>query len=806
MKKIIETVQKIKTETICFHCGEKNDERTSVLFDDHFFCCHGCKQVYELLNKHNLCQYYTQQNHPGNKIGSLSGQRFDYLDDVAVQNELLSFRDSSISKITFYVPQIHCSSCIWLLENLYVINPDITESRVQFVRKELYISFKNTSSLKTVVEQLASLGYEPLINLNTPKTKENQKTDHSLIYKIGVTGFCAGNIMLFSFPEYFGDRFYEGSQFQKWFSYFNLILSLPVFFYGASNYFISAFQSLKYKTINMDVPIALGTGMVFFRSAYEVLSGTGVGYFDSLTGLVFFLLIGQWFQRKTYNKLSFENNYQSYFPLAVKRLNNKGKEETVLANYLQKDEIIAIHNQEIIPCDSILLSDFANIDYSFVSGESNLEKVSMNNLIYAGGRHIGTTIYLKVVKPVSASHLTQLWNKEVFQKEDKKSISKTLDIIGKRFTIVTLLVTAFTFVFWQIKNPSIAVWAPISVLLVACPCAIALAMPFGLSNAARWLSKLGFYVKNPNIIEKISKVNHLVFDKTGTLSVSNSNAIEFFGEPLTEEEEILLKSVVKHSLHPLSQSLSGFLYANAVTLDSYQEFAGKGMVASCQSKEIKIGSAPFLGLKSESGHVSKVYVMIDGVYKGYYTIQKKYRQNLLKAIHDLKSMYKIDLLSGDHATEKGFLNTWFDDKNMHFQNTPEDKLAFVENLKEQNEVVFMVGDGLNDAGALKAADVGMSVSDNVYYFSPACDVIAEADKLAYLPHVLKFSKRVMKGLWISFILSFLYNVVGFYFAFTGQLSPLVAAILMPTSSITVVLIAVFTVNFLGKKLVKETGH
>lgn len=787
---------------VCFHCGD-GFKVPSVLFDEKAFCCEGCKRVYELLNTHQLCDYYEHAPHPGIKIEEGIKPRFDYLDAPDIVRRLITYQDSSISKITFYIPQMHCSSCIWLLENLGVLNDAVTESRVHFVKKEVYITFKNTLSLRGLVELLSNIGYEPLIQMDVldPKTSQDEP-GRKLWYKLGVTGFCAGNIMLFSFPEYFGDPVFEGSIFQKYFSYFNLALSLPVVFFGAWNYFRSAFNALKHKTLNMDVPIALGTGVVFLRSVYEVLSATGVGYFDSLTGLVFFLLIGQWMQQKTYRRLGFENHYQSYFPMAVTRLNNKGQEEIVLANSLLENDLILIHHQEIIPCDCVLLSPTANLDYSFVTGESRLEKIEKNALVYAGARLTGASIHLKVLKPVSASHLTQLWNHDVFQKKKSGTISDTLDLIGRRFVLVTLLVTLLTFIFWQFKNPDMALWASVSVLLVACPCAIALAMPFGLSNSARWLSKQGFYVKNPIVIEKLAKINHLVFDKTGTLTESQSNDIQYFGESIPPTDECVIKTMTKHSLHPLSQSLNSILKGTEFTLDHFEEHPGLGIHATYQGRSFYVGSATYTGATNVQHKGTQVHIAIDGHVYGYFAFNRAFRKAVLEILPTLKSKYQISLLSGDFNTEASYLSKWFKPDNMHFEKKPEQKLAFIQNLQTSGQQVLMIGDGLNDAGALKASDVGMSVSDHIYHFSPACDMIAEAEKLAKLLSVLQFSNRLMKTLWISFILSFLYNIFGFYFAFTGQLSPLFAAILMPVSSITVVLTAVITSQIVAKRYLK----
>src|SRR3972149_4671997 len=276
-------------------------------------------------------------------------------------------KDEKLFIVTFYVPQMHCSSCIWLLENLYRINPGIIHSEVDFLKKTVTIKFNpNRISLKQNVELLTSIGYEPQINLEDVEGKKLQTTNKKLIYKIGVTGFCFGNIMLLSFPEYLNIDAAD-SFFIKFFGWLNLILSLPVFLYSSSGYFISAYKGLQKRILNIDVPISLGIFVLFFRSAFEVITHTGAGYFDSMTGLVFFLLLGKLFQNKTYETLNFDRNYKSYFPLSGILKTNESEVSIPISKLNVGDKII-IRNNEIIPADSVLFGGEGNIDYSFVTG------------------------------------------------------------------------------------------------------------------------------------------------------------------------------------------------------------------------------------------------------------------------------------------------------------------------------------------------------------------------------------------------------------------------------------------------------
>jgi len=397
------------TLTICYHCGEACDKQT-IRIDKKIFCCQGCKTVYEILNKVELCDYYSLNANPGSaqKV-PIRPEKFAFLDDKNLQEKLIHFKDDNQSHVTFYLPQMHCSSCIWLLENLNKLDNKIIRSQVNFLKKEVSVVFEHKlTSLRKVVELITSIGYEPHFSLNSISDKKTNTYDKSRIYKIGITGFCFVNIMMLSFPDYFSLGNIEEKGLKQLFSYLCLGLSLPVFFYSASEFFISAWKSIKQTFLNIDAPIALAVLITFLRSVYEIISGTGAGYLDSMSGIVFFMLIGRFFQNKTYNTLAFNRDYTSYFPLGVTVIDENRSEQQIPLSELKVGQRIKIYSEEIIPADCILFYGKAKIDYSFVSGEAVPVEKGIGEIIYAGGKQVGGSLELEVVKEVSQSYLTQL--------------------------------------------------------------------------------------------------------------------------------------------------------------------------------------------------------------------------------------------------------------------------------------------------------------------------------------------------------------------------------------------------------------
>ena len=768
--------------------------------------------MYEILEENKLCKYYAMEENPGIPLknkAKIKSSEFEYLDDKSIVSQLVEYNDGEIIRASFFIPQMHCSSCIWLLENLHKLNSSIYYSQVNFPEKKLSVKFRTEGiSFRALVELLVSIGYEPRMSLNELGKKNKSKVNRRLYYRIGVAGFCFGNIMLLSFPEYLS---FENSLeffYKHFFGLLNILLSIPVIFYSSSDYFKSAWRGLLNKTINIDFPISLGLAVLFARSVYEIISQTGPGYFDSLSGLVFFLLAGKVFQSKTYDALNFERNYKSYFPLSV-TVKKEGKEKSISVSKLKKGDRIIIRNNELIPADAILFNGAASIDYSFVTGESlPLGKVA-GEIIYAGGRQTGKAIELEVIRTVSQSYLTQLWNNDAFAKKDEDRFNSLVNIVGKYFTILILLTASSAFIYWYPVSIQAAINAFTAVLIIACPCGIALTSPFALGNAMRILGRNKFYVKNTSVIERISKINSIVFDKTGTITKTGDAAVSFIGSVLSSFEQRIIKSLARNSIHPLNIKISDAIKENDMfEVKDFKEHLGKGIEGKVGYYDVKLGSRRFvmgLDLKDDANtSVNKlgtgIYLSINGGLKGHFEISNIYREGFDEVTASLKDDFYLSVLSGDNDGEKANLTRYFDDDGqLLFNRKPEQKLEYIKLLQKNGFKVMMLGDGLNDAGALKQSDVGIAISEDITNFSPACDAILDASKFSSIAKFIKFSSAVKKVIISSFIISVIYNILGVTLAFQNTFSPLSAAVLMPLSSVTVVLFTTLFTNLAAKR-------
>ncbi|HUH25719.1 MAG TPA: heavy metal translocating P-type ATPase metal-binding domain-containing protein [Flavobacterium sp.] len=772
----------------CYHCGNDVVENEKIIFDDKDFCCKGCQTVYDLFSSNGLSGYYDFEKNPG-AIPKNVASKYDYLDNQEIISKLIDFEEDNLQIIRLYIPHIHCSSCIWILENLHTLNQGISHSQVMFSQKKVTINYdKSKVTLRELVLMLTSIGYEPYISLEQFDAKP-KLIDRSLLYKIGVAFFGFGNIMLLSFPEYFNVNDFWMKEYRDFFRYFNVLLALPVFFYSATPYYISAYHSIKTKSYNIDIPMALGIIVMFVRSMVDIFIQDGAGFLDSMCGLVFFMLSGKLIQQTTYNFLSFERDYKSYFPIAVTKIEHQ-KESPIQVYEIEKGNQLVIRNEELIPVDAVLISETAFIDYSFVTGEAVPVEKKSGDKIFAGGKQVGNAVVVEAISSVSQSYLTQLWSNEIFQKKAEQKVKTITDRASRIFTPILLSIALVGFIGWSFVSFNDAFNVLTAVLIVACPCALALTAPYTWGNVIRLMGRRKLYLKNTAVIEQLSKVNTIVFDKTGTLTSNQNQKIVYKGTKLTKEELAAVKNMVRGSNHPLSRRLYMLLPDVAIEKpDAFKEVTGKGIEGVFKSNNIKIGSATWVNTDNpEFFNQTCVYISINETVKGCYVFENEYREGIDELFQNLKIKgYNLYVLSGDNDGERRMLEPLLPkDTQLVFNQKPDDKLLFIKNLQEEGKNVLMIGDGLNDAGALAQSNVGISLSENVNVFTPASDAIMDASVFGKLTYFLNFAKNAMKTIKMSYGLAITYNIVGLSFALSNHLSPLVAAIIMPVSTATII--------------------
>lgn len=789
---------------VCHHCGKSNNN-AGITFDNLYFCCQGCKAVYRLIHKNELGDFYDLYPNKGNIPSRASNYAF--LDDKIFCQKLEEFRAEDQVQISLSVPGIHCSACIWILENLPRIKSGIVRAEVQFSNRILSLFFDESKiDLKRICLILDQLGYPPDFSLSSQKNPQSHKKNRELWIKIGLSGFAFGNTMFLSLATYFETDETWLVELRPWFDMLMFVMSLPVVFYAAKDYFIQSLKSIQNKFWSLDIPIAIGISVLFLKSIHNAFVLHTLPYFDSLAGLVFFLLIGKYMQKRVYQSFSFERDYRSFFPMAVSIISSGNKEKSIPINEIQKADHIILKPGEIIPVDGEVLNRSAILDYSFVTGESREVISKKGDKVFAGAKVLKRNTRVKAEKTLDQSYLVRLWNQKDKGGESPKNTPSLADRLSRIFTPVILAVSLIAGGVWMLVDSSRVVEVVAAVLIVACPCALALSGPFVLGNMLRYMGRIGCYIKNTGALLRIVSTNHWVFDKTGTLTQTGGQESIFFRgkKPLSESEKQAIRSLVYSSNHPLSRAifnhLRGIKWSREVET---KQLTGKGLEAQINGHLYRLGSAELVkGCREKDGFGSSVHLSVDENYRGHFEIRHRFRKNIAQLFQNMGNR-NVSILSGDHPYEASFLEKITpQNSDLRFHQSPFEKIEHIKKLRKKNKVL-MFGDGLNDAGALKESDSGIAISNESHLFTPACDAILTGKRLTQFPIIFHALEKSIRLVRFSFVFSLVYNTIGISIACLGYLTPIIAAVLMPLSSISVVLFASLSTSVLYNGLLKK---
>jgi len=592
------------------------------------------------------------------------------------------------------------------------------------------------------------------------------------------------------------------------FGYLNLAFAIPTLFYSASDYFKSAWFSLKQKRLNLDVPLALGIFIIFLRTAFEVLTQTGPGFADTLCSLVFFILIGKWVQQRTYYHISFERDYRSYFPVAVTRI-TENKDEPVQLADLQIGDRILVRNNEIIPADAILLRGQAAVDFSFVTGESRTVEKTLGEIIYAGGRQVGEAIELEVVKPVSQSYLTKLWNNESF-KHYEKQFDTFIGFISKYFTIGLVSIALVSCAFWLFGGDSMRAWGAFTaVLIIACPCALGLATPTAIMVGVGKGAEQGILIKDAESLELAKNINSIILDKTGTITQGKPQVTGIQWLDNKYEAQNILVSIEKQSEHPLADAVVKYFDETPSTeLTHFESITGKGAKAQYKEETYYVGNKKLLQ-ENNISIAPKLQEYADSWANEYKTviwfasstqalavlaIADKIKDTSVQAIKEIQNMgIEVYMLTGDNEATAKAIASQTGIQHYKAEVLPQDKADFVKNLQQQGRVVAMVGDGINDSTALATADVSIAMGKGSDIAMDVAKMTIISSDLTKIPQAIRLSRQTVATIKQNLFWAFIYNLIGIPIAagllypINGfLLNPMIAGAAMALSSVSVV--------------------
>ncbi len=695
-------------------------------------------------------------------------------------------QENGTRQLEMAVPDVNCAACISTIEKALNRLEMVNEARVNFSTKRVRINFSvGKGRVSDITKAIINSGYRTFL-LDPDIDKKGDETLSELVRALAVAGFAAGNIMLFSISIWAGAEPVT----RDLFHWISALIAIPAVAYSGRPFFRSAFRVLRRGNLNMDVPISLAVVLALLMSIYETLNSSPDAYFDAAVSLLFFLLIGRTFDYFMREKArGAVRNLARLAPRNVMVIHADKRRELLAINEVVPSMILEIGAGERIPVDGEIISGISDVDLSLVTGESVPVQMKKGDRLLAGSANLSGTLKMLVLKPATDSFLARMISLMEAAEGSKAGYKRIADRAATIYAPAVHLLSLGTFLGWGFMTGDwhIATLNAIAVLIVTCPCALALAVPIAHVVAAGRLFEAGIMMRDGAAIEKLAEINRIAFDKTGTLTK---------GTPIFEKQilgtkalKIKAASLASSSRHPFSKALVKSVGA-VISIDGAKEVPGLGVEVKQGGDVWRLGRAEFCNAQNIKVPTkgSTVWLSKNDKPVAGFSFIDKVRDEASKTIEQLKNKkIPIVLLSGDREEPVMALAKDIGIENAHFSLTPKDKLDSLLEFSKQGDKVLMVGDGMNDAPALRVAHVSMAPSSAADIGRNVADFIYTRDSLDAVPFAIQMAKRTARTVKQNFGLAIAYNCVAVPLAVMGHVTPLIAALAMSTSSIIVTL-------------------
>jgi heavy metal translocating P-type ATPase len=779
----------------CTHCGEKIVVPSVLKTDEKelMFCCHGCKTVYEILHEKGLAQYYQLRDNAGDGLSGpviISNDKYLYLDNEEFLNKYSKIIGET-RVVKFYLEGIHCVACLWLLEKLPEFVPGVLTSELNMSKSICTVTAKLDTPFSTVAKQFETLGYKPHPVMESSEVEELAKReDRKMLIKIAVAFACAGNVMLLATSIYAG---LEEHGLKEYFRWLNLVLSLPAIFYSATPFYQSAWSAIKNKKISIDIPIVVAIILVTLSGTYSLFIGSDHLYFDSITVLIFLLLFARFVLKKAQQRGLSATEISSFFAnqVAYKPIEGSDQIETVHAKFLKQHEKIIVPEGENIPVDGLVLSGTSNINTSLLTGESIPEKVTKGSYVYSGTINLDSPLTIQVMKTAENSRLGKILKSVESGWSQKADIVLFADLVAKYFVYTVFTLASIVAISFTIAGEyETGLVRALTLIIITCPCALGLTTPLALTLTLGRLAKNGIIVKNEQIIEKLTKAKEIFLDKTGTLTYGSFQVSEW-NELIELDYDIgpIIYGLEKRSKHPVARAIVQHLekkyyennkILNLIELEDFKEISGKGVSAKFNDNTYSA--------KASQAHnnpsTTTVGIFCNDLEVISILLKDELRSDAKEALELInKNNLSPYIISGDNQQTVNDIAAKLDldQTKAHGNISPESKKEFIQNHPK----AIMVGDGANDAIALSNAFVGIAVHGSVDISLRAADIYISKAGVKNLADAIDASHDTLRVIKRNLKFSLVYNIIGATLAVFGQITPLVAAVLMPISSLTV---------------------
>lgn len=786
----------------CRHCGLPVPAARVQPLRELQFCCDGCESVFDILRSAGLTEYYRQRDSREERGSSPQRSRckFEELDELAFRDNYTRAVAGGLRRCEFFVEGVHCSACVWLLERLPRVAPAVLEARYDMTRSVLQIAWDPSSAaLSEIARRLDSLGYTPHPTHSTTLAAEQRKGDRALLLRLGIAGAAAGNVMLMALALYSGEYAGMGAEYAALFRGGSFAIATPAIFWAGSVFFRGAFASLRTRAPHMDLPVSLGLLAGYLWSAVNTLRGRGDVYFDSLCTLTFLLLVGRYLQRTHQRRSAKVSDLLNALAPTTACLIEGDARREVPAATLHAGSVVEVRVGERITVDGVVCRGSSALDTALLTGESFPEEVSVGDRVHAGTTNLAATIRVRVESVAGETRLGRLMHSVEATQRERAPIVRLADRVAGYFVWAILALAALTLLVWCRLDPSHAIDHTVALLVVTCPCALGMATPLAVSAALRAAARSGVLFKGGEFIEELARPGVIVFDKTGTLTEGRLALSSFEGDDALKP---LVRAAEATSGHPIARAFQRAIEDSGLSCEAREEFPG-GVRARVEGRDVlvgsqsllreKLGSLPSWSVARVRAHAAAgrtpVLIAVDGEVCAIAAFADTLRSDARASLKKLAALgFQFEVLSGD---DQRVVDAVVAELSVPLRKatggaSPEAKLAAIAGLRADGQRVFMVGDGVNDAAAMAAANVGIAVHGGAEACLSAADVFTTRPGLESVALAAQGSRRTMRVIGTGIGLSLAYNVLGVGLAVTGRLDPLMAAVLMPLSSISVV--------------------
>ncbi len=800
----------------CFHCGLDlpvvGTIHADIQDDKQPFCCSGCAQVCQIIHDSGLASFY--EHAPQLRQWDKPEQAPEdakVFDDERIQADFVRLRADGTYQAELLIEGIHCPACVWLIEHTLRKHPAITYAEVSYTRHKLRLRWKPEDiKLSEAILIIGSIGYSAVPYEEDKEQQASKQHRQDLLFRMAFAGFIFANVMTAAVCLYGGDFFGIQEKWRAVFQWYSMVLTFAGITYSGLSFFTSAWQAIKNRRLNMDVPISIGITVSFIWSCIITISpGQGLEghvYFDSICMFVFLILVGRFLESSAREKAgSTTRHLLALLPRSARRLNQDGEEQLVPLRIIQAGDLLRIKPGDRIPVDGEVIEGDSEVDEAIISGESRPVRKQAGSQLIGGTLNISGQMKIKAIHLGHESVLSQIVEMVEQAQHAKVAVQNLADRIVPWFVAIVLGLAAASFLFWFWREDlSFAVMTAVTVLIITCPCALGLATPMAVAIGAGLGGKLGVLIKRGSALEQMTQLEHIVFDKTGTLTQGHIQVRQ--RQAYVQHEDVLwanVRALEQASEHPLAQAIVQTLdkHQTTIPLQQFKNIAGRGVQANIDGQTLHIGSLGWLQsfditipqtiqaqLQAEEdlGHTLAV-VFDDSSLLAWLALGDELRPESVAIMQQLHQQgIQSSMLTGDRQAPAQAIAAHFNTP-MHViaEVLPHEKAGEIKRLQQQGVHVAMVGDGVNDAPALTQADVGIAMGQATDISAHAADVVLLGG-LEKLPIALDLSQQTMRTIKQNLALSLGYNVLVIPLAVAGLVHPLFAAIAMPASSLLVI--------------------